>query len=342
MVKKAAPTGDPTPAQKAAATKAANAAKTQAPRSTEAPDLKVVESASDDLLGAAVSLDDATDYLSVLWYGREGSGKTTAACSMVNVCDGPVYVINAEAGLKRRALESHGIDTSRLRVLPNFEIGQALTFDFLEEVFWQAKDALERNPGSIGGFVWDSITEIHQVLLNNIVAEEVAKADRLGRDRERFFRTQDNYGVMASQMTELLRRYRDLPCHFAATALERRDVDDDGKVVYRPAVTPALQTPIGGIPDLIGHATVEEVEGREQYVGMFRALGKYSGKDRYHVLPAHLVDPTFARIHGYVTGAIDPEDDPVMAEAAAARAQRQGRRRKEGEVGQVEPEDDSA
>lgn len=323
MVKKAAAPA----AKKAAAKKAAP----KAERNGEAPEPRPVEVTDEDLLSTAVSLDEATDYLSVVWYGEHGTGKTTNACSMANVVDAPVYVINAEAGLKRRALEQRGIDTAQLHVLPNLERGQSLTFEFLEALFWQAKDALERTPGSIGGFVWDSVTEIHQILLNNIVAEDVARAERLGRDRDRFFKSQDNYGVMAAQLTELLRRFRDLPCHFAATALQRRDIDDDGKVVYRPAVTPALQTPIGGIPDLIGHTYVEEVGGHEQYIGTFKPIGKYSGKDRYSVLPTHLVDPTFARIHGYVTGAIDPEEDPVMIDAARARAETGGRKRRRAE-----------
>jgi hypothetical protein len=319
----------PKPAKKAAKKTTAATKKAAAPAAP--PKSDEFDPSETDLLGSAVSLEDATDYLSVLWYGKQGTGKTSHLASMVNVCEGLVYIVNAEAGLKRKPLERLGIDTSRIRVLPDLATGQRLTFEFLEGLFWQAKDALEKNPGSIGGFGFDSVTEIHQVLLNNIVAEEVAKAERVGKDRDRFFKTQDNYGVMAAQFTEILRKFRDLPCHFAATALERRDVDQQtGKVVYRPAVTPALQTPMGGIPDLIGHTTVEEIEGVDQYIGMFRPSGVYDGKDRYGILPRHLVDPTFARVHGYAAEDLSIDEDPVMQEAIAHRRAASGKRRLKG------------
>lgn len=281
-----------------------------------------------DLLGQAIPLDDVTDYVNIGWYGKGGSGKTTNLCSMVNICEGPVYLINAEAGLKKRALESHGIDTSRIFVLPDPNTSQRLTFEYLEEIFWQAKDRLEKEPGSIGGFGWDSITEIHQVLLRNITEAAVAAAARVGVDRDRWFKDRSDYGDMADQVGELLRRYRDLPCHFGFTALERRDVDNDsGKVIYRPSVTPALQTAVNSVPDLIGHCYVDEDEDGERFIGHFRPAGKYEGKDRYRVIPSRLVDPTFARIHGYVTGEIDPDEDPVMVEVATKRARKAGKRR---------------
>jgi hypothetical protein len=331
------PTGDDAeaaPAKKAAAKKAAAPAKKAAKKATGAA--KAVQEQPDaldltemDLLGAAVSLDDVHDYVNIGWYGKGGSGKTTNLCSMVNIGPGPLFLINAEAGLKKRALERHGIDTSRIRVLPDPESGQRLTFEYMEEVYWQAKARLEKEPGSILGFGWDSVTEIHLMMLHNITEAAVAAAERIGVDRDRWFKDRSDYGDMADQVALLLRRFRDLPCHFGFTALERRDVDNDtGKVVYNPAVTPALQTPLGGIPDLIGHCYVEEEDdGTERYIGHFRPAGKYSGKDRYGVIPPRLVDPTFARIHGYVSGDIDPDEDPVMVEVATKRAKRAGKRR---------------
>lgn len=328
------PTGDDAQPAKKAAKKAAKATakKTAATGSSKAVEQQpdAIDLTEIDLLGQAVALDDVEDFINVCYYGKHGTGKTTNSTSMVNVCDGDVFIINAEGGLKKRALTSHGIDTSRLRLLPDPKSGMRLTFEYMEEVFWQTKDRLEKSPGSVGGFVWDSVTEIHQVILRNLVDKAVAEAERRGVDRDRWFKEQGDYGTMADQVTELIRRFRDLPCHFAMTALERRDVDkQSGKVAYNPAVTPALQTAMGGIPDLVGHCIVEEVSGTEQFVGNFSAAGVYSGKDRYRVLPMRLVDPTFARIHGYVTGTIDPDEDPVMVEAAKARAKRAGKRRSE-------------
>ncbi len=307
----------PAPAAvKKAAKKAAGAAKKAA-----APVPPAEPAEPEDLIGSARNLDEITDFLSVGYYGKGGSAKTTNCAAMVNICEGPIIFINAESGLKKKALASHGFDTDRILVLPDTERGQVLSFDFMEELYWQAKDRLDKEPFSIGGFVLDSLTEIIQALLDEQVLKEIAKAARLGRDRDRFHKEMGDYGKVNDQVALLLRRFRDLPCHFAYAALERRDVDDDGMVAYNPAVSPGLFNAVTGIPDLIGHTYVEEVGDTEQYLATFRAVGKFSGKDRYRVVPSRLVNPTFSRIHAYVTGSLTTDDDPVQQAGVQARRQ---------------------
>jgi hypothetical protein len=277
-----------------------------------------------DILGTARNLDEVTDFLSVGYYGREGTAKTTNLAHFVNIVkrdDAPVIFINAESGLKRKALESHGLDTSRILVLPDLERGQELSYDFLEELYWQAKDALVKDPGSIGAFCFDSLTEINVALLSDQVISEVAKAARLGRDRDRWHKEQGDYGKVNDQITLLLRRFRDLPCHFGYAALERRDVDSggDGRVTYNPAISPGLFNAAGGIPDVVCHTFMEEVEDEEQYLGTFRAVGTYTGKDRYRAVPRRLVNPTVSRIWAYIQGDLTEETDPDQVAAKASR-----------------------
>lgn len=303
------------PAKKAAPAKKAVAKKAAAPAPRPAPE----PAAPSSLLGGAQPLIDTEDFLNVLYYGIEGTWKTSHACSMAKLSDAPTYVINAEGGLKQGPLRRLGIPVEKIQVLPNKAAGQELTFDLLEGLFWEAKAQLEKEPGSINGFVWDSITEIHKKLLENITGEKVELAASLGQERDRWFIDRSDWGTMSDQVRMLLRRFRDLPCHFVCTALERRDVDDDGNVKYVPAITPALQTDLLGFVDIVCHTTVEEVGKEDLGVGSFRPIGKYRGKDRFQIVPRRLAVPSFERVFGYVNESLTPGTDEVQAAVRAAR-----------------------
>lgn len=268
---------------------------------------------------ATVGLEEIDETLNSLWYGPEGTGKSTAIATMANL--GKVLLVNSEAGLKRRPLIEHGVNVENIQIFP--PPGEELSFDLLEQMYWQLKDDLEEDPTSWAGTGWDSLTEIVKKLLEQIVAHQVKKAQRAGNDRDRFFIDRADYGVMTEQIRLLLRRYRDLPCHFAVTALERRDQDDDGKVQYGPAVTPGLQGDLVGYVDVVIRTDVVEFGGEAEFRGQTRRAGKYRAKDRFDALPFSMVDPTFERVLRYVNDELDEESDPIMV-AARARAEALG------------------
>lgn len=265
------------------------------------------------------TLAEQDEYLNGLWWGEEGTRKTTDVLTMAN--GGRIIVVNAEAGLKKRALARMGVNVNNVLVFPNLQLGQKLTFQTLEALYWKIKGDLEDNPHAYYGVVWDSLTEIHKKLLDNVVLYQVEKADRAGKERERFFIDRNDYGIMTEQMRLLLRRFRDLPCHFAVTALSRRDQDDDGEVKYGPQVTPALQADLLGFMDCIIHTSVVEVGGMDEGQGLTAKGTKFAAKDRNSVLPKIMIDPTFERVLRYAEEEITPDVDPVQQEAKARRAE---------------------
>lgn len=305
--------------RKAAAAKRASPPKDEEPARPAAEEMApVVEGlneAADEW--ATATLADEEDVLNILYYGVGGTGKTTDVAHMANL--GRILYVNAESGIKRRPLAKLGVKVENVVLLPG--PNRLLTFELLEDAFWRMKADLEEDPKAWTGVVWDSLTEIHKKLLDNVVAGAVQKAERLGRDRDRFFIDRSDWGDMTEQVRLLLRRFRDLPCHFAVTALERREQDDeDGKVAYVPAVNPALQADLQLFFDVVCHTTLKEKDGVEEYHGMFRPVGKYkAAKDRLGALPRGLVDPNVERVLAYVTEDLDLDSDPVMQEALARR-----------------------
>lgn len=245
---------------------------------------------------------------------------------------GKVWVVNAESGVKARALRKRGIAVENIEVFPDPESDEVITFDSLEAEWLRIREALEADPDAYVGTVWDSVTEIHKLLLDSIVSKAVVRFEKQGKERDPHFIAIEDYGVMTEQVRNLMRKFRDLPCHFAVSALERREQDDDGSVRYVPAVTPKLAVDLIGWMDLVCHTSVAIVDGEEEYRGLFRPHGKYRGKDRLGTMPKWLVDPTFDRVVSYVEEELDVDSDPVM-KAAKERAKRQREKEADSAVG---------
>ena len=282
-------------------------AKTTAPAARRPRTTTSVPETITDALGF-VMLDDAREPVNIAYYGKEGAGKTTAAVSMANL--GRTLVVNAEGGLKRKPLLDRGINTGNIAVYP--PPGVVLTFENLQGVYNQIATDLAKDPSSWAGVVFDSATDIYQTILDEVSSARTERIRNTGKEVDEWFVDISDYGTMSKMFRFLLRRFRDLPCHFAVTALERRDVDEDtGTVAYGPAVTPALATDLLGYVDFVLHTRQEDENG--PFRAATKRRGKYRAKDRFGVLPAVMVDPSFERIMSYKDGTLTEADDPLQA-----------------------------
>lgn len=266
-------------------------------------------------MAARPKLTEQTDYCNTLYWGDVGTGKSTHLATLANL--GTLVIVNAEGGIKKRPLLAMGIKVA------NIEVVQARTFEELEDLGWQLKGELEDKPGSIAGVGWDSVTELHMALLGIVrkdrYEKQLAKWNRQQVEAEytRFFTDRGDWGEMSGQVKELLRLYIDLPCHFAMTALPRRDVDgDSGRVNWGPAVNPAIQGDITGMPDIVIETTVDD-DGR--FVGASQPTQVRTRKDRLHALPHTMVDPTMERVVGYVNDKISEDKDPLQVKTSKSR-----------------------
>jgi hypothetical protein len=267
------------------------------------------------------ALDDAEEFVNVLYYGEPGSGKTTAAASMAKL--GRIVYIDAEAGLKVQPMKRLQIPTDQIMRY------RVETFDDLQNLYWQLKAKLEEEPGAFAGVVFDSMTEIQKKLLEGITnaryQKSVAQAQRGGFEvkDDPFDTDRDEWGKMTEMCRRVCRQFRDLECHTAFVCLDKRDVDKegDGGVFYRPALTPAFATDLQGYVDIVLHMSQEEVSDLSDYsrfVGLSVPVGKYRGKDRYGVLPPSMANPTFDRVVDFVRNvdALSPEvswlEDPYV------------------------------
>lgn len=259
---------------------------------------------------APKTLAQATDLIRAMWYSDPGKGKTYDMAHMAKL--GKVIYVDAEKRLKKGVLQRAGIPLDNIE--PHTEISYKGLLDLAQTVRERLDDGEQ-----IVGVVWDSATEIHRLLLEDLVDRAVVQADRAGKDRDSWKTYQEDYGDMTEQMRRLIRRWRDLPIHFAMSCLAKRDNDEEGAIRVSPALTPAVQRDFLGYMDIVIHKRVELVNGVEEYSGLTRPVGRFEAKDAFGVLPRVLVNPSFDRLLGYVEGDLTSAKDPVQQAAKAAR-----------------------
>lgn len=285
-------------------------------------------------LGGLPTLDQGVEYVNGLWWGREGSGKTTDIMTAANF--GKVLVVNAEGGLKQKPLREYGITIDNIVPWPAPEDREKLlTYEGMDALFWQLKAELIADPGSWFAVAWDSGSELYKEFVTQETRKQTTKNLMLPVAKQKEHRMDDtfvdrsDYGVATVQMERLLRRFRDLPCHFLITCLERRDVDEEtGKVAYGPNVGPAFQQSLLGyvdvtiktVADEIRVGPDEDVDVIEEFKGLSRSDGKNRAKDRFRSIPRRMSQPTFERVLGYINDTITEEDDPVQKEYREGRA----------------------
>lgn len=301
--------------------------KAPAPAHEEIVDAEIIE---DEFM----SLDDAEEFIKALYFGTEGTGKTTATAFMANLPgDGDVIVINAEAGFKKRPLKALGVRTECLKVWRPDGNG-IITYEKLERLYYRTADRLRRDPKCVKGVIMDSGTEITNKILEAASLTMYEREQRNARkaDDEKRFSPEvvelQDYGLMTSQMRKLIRKFRDLPCHFAMTALET-EAQGEGEFKHSkkqaaPEFTPKLRTSILGYMDVALRLTSEtlptaEFEQETLVTARTKPSALVRAKDREGALPRDFVEPRFDRIVEFFNGETVAADDPVYRLYAATR-----------------------
>lgn len=307
--------------------KASPGAESPAPTSTpdanaERVDLKGPPESADPFIG----LDENDEFLNALFFGVEGTGKTTAAMFAANLPgEGDVVVISAEAGVRKRALKALGVKIEYIKVWQ--PPGGVINYANMERLYFQLNARLQEDPGCIKAVSMDSLTEITNKLLENASQywyDRDQKNDKKHwsdkRDTPEVTEIQD-YGLMTSQTRKLMRKFRDLPCHFIATALET-EAQGEGefkaaKKQAAPEMSPKLRTSVLGYVDCALRFTSETLPvGERESETLVTARTKPSmlvrAKDRDGIFPRDLPEPRFDRLVDYFTGEVTAATDDVF------------------------------
>jgi phage nucleotide-binding protein len=206
----------------------------------------------------AINLKNTSDVhsngVNALVYGHAGVGKTTLATTMPN----PV-IISAEGGL----LSIKDSNIPYIEVKNMDDLNEAYSWLLTPE--GQAFDSV----------ILDSLSEIGEVVLNH---EKSRNKD--GRAA---------YGEMATQMTSVIRAFRDLSGkNVLMTAKVEKSQDENGRMLYAPSMPGAkLGQTLPYFFDLVLALRVEkDADGNSQRALMCDSDGLWMAKDRSGKLQA--------------------------------------------------------
>lgn len=229
------------------------------------------------------SVVESSEFFNMLVYGDAGVGKTVLAGSAIEVPEmRPVIHLDIEGGTL--SLRNRYPEVDKVRI------------DSWEDLVRVYKE-LKSNPTSYRTVILDSLTELQQFGMEEIMFRAVTKAEEEGDDRDPDLPGIGEHGKSNERMKKIIRRFRDLPLNTIFTALERVDVDRKNRKFIKPLLSPKLADQVAGWLDIVTYMYIKEVDGEQSRVLLTSNTDEVTAKDRTDKLPQTVLDPTMTKIY---------------------------------------------
>lgn len=231
-------------------------------------------------------------HLSVVLYGRSGTGKTTLACDF----PGPVLL-----------LDMNDRGTASVRENKNLSVLPCREWVDIEQAYWY----LKKNQGKFKTVVLDTVSMMQDLALTQVIE------DKGGTTNGRMLTKQD-WGQAASMLKTWIMNYRDLQSFMDVVFIAQDrttggadDESDDGQILPEvgPRIMPSVASTLNAAVELIGNTFVRErvkkiktsdkkiVEKREiEYCLRIGPHAYYTTKVRKPkaiTVPPFIVDPSY-------------------------------------------------
>ncbi len=165
-----------------------------------------------------------TNFVHMLLYGRNRTGKTTLACQFPK----PLLLVSIEPALAGGARSVRGVPgISWIRVHPTDPEADLKTSDELEQLGKELR--ADPNVGGYKSVVIDSGTSLDEVVLAEICAwDEPAVMLAVGHTRPGSKVSGDQYTERSERSRRVLRPFMELKCHLVVTANEKDHNPQEG------------------------------------------------------------------------------------------------------------------
>lgn len=236
------------------------------------------------------------------FYGRAGTGKTTLAATWPK----PILYLD---------IRDEGTDS--IADIEGVDVKEITSFEEVEDVYWW----LIQNPTKYKTVVWDTVTMLQQIIVEEISSSKNLKGKAAG---DWGTMTKQDWGTVASGMKTWITNFRDLPMEVIFLAQDRvfnAGEDDDAEGILDPEVgprlSPSVMSHLCAAVDVIGNTFVREriikkkVDGRTKTTRRIEyclRLGPTSTyitkirKPKSVELPTFLVDATYEDIIDVIKG----------------------------------------
>jgi hypothetical protein len=238
-----------------------------------------------------VGVSETLGSVSMVIYGRSGTGKTTIASSFPK----PILFLD----IKEEGTDSIAdFSDDEIKVLP------VESWDDIEQIYW----FLESGNHNFKSVIIDTVTQMQDVCMKGQLQEA-------GKD----FASQQIWGNVAGLMKTWTMNFRDLPMQVAFLAQDRvheTDSDDDEEEIdpsVGPRLSPSVAATLNAAVKVIGYTYIQEVV-KKSTTGISRSK-EYRlrvGPHPYYITkirkpknkdcPEYIPDPTFDKIIDVMKG----------------------------------------
>lgn len=247
-----------------------------------------------DISDLIVDIDEGLEWLTVLVYGKNGTGKTRLGASGGK---GTLLIDTDKGTLSAR--EMAGAKKISLRNFNDFEL-----------IYWLLRSGkvipnkgieikLGGTPYLVDTLVIDTVTKLQNICLRAVVLKE-SEADA---SKDTITPTLRDYGIMTQRLSFWMTNIKALPLHKVWLCQEKTSSDDLEVTGYTgfPDVSKALRNFLCGEADVIGRMYLKQVTGGQaQFRVMFAPNETFITKDRTNKLGAAIANPTFPAIRNLV------------------------------------------
>lgn len=232
----------------------------------------------------AVPIEEMIRWMKSLVFGEPGAGKTTLGGSAgESELTSPGLILDIDGGLMS------------IRHYKGLMVKQVRGLDELKQTFADIHSAIDwsdpNDPKLPFKFLMvDSLTELQKIDMQEIMAGTKAVIE--GR-QDPYVPSEREWFISQGHMREIVRKFRDLPCHILFTAHLDPKKDTKNRMVNGPDLPGKLRNQVSGFFDVVGYlyATIED--GTAVRKLQVAKTDTTIAKDRLNVLGQVVVNPTF-------------------------------------------------
>ena len=234
---------------------------------------------------------EGDEFLTSLFYGRSGTGKTTLASTF------PKKIL---------LLDFKDRGTDSIRDVKGVDVLIIDQWSDVEDIYW----ALKKAPGSYKSAVLDTVNGMQNIAIDKVKADNnLSESESLSKR---------NWGEVAGLMNTWLMNFRDLPMHVVFLAPDRvKNASEDEEEVSQeegrlepevgPALMPSVARSINAAVKVIGNTYIrqrQKVKGGKvvELTGYMLRIGPHPyyitkiRSPKTHRTPGSILDPSYDKI----------------------------------------------